>query len=235
MTEPDVAVHRRGRTARWFLLGVVVVGAAAVGLALSPLLDVESVEVTGVAPDRVAAIERAAGIAPGDPVLGFLPGRVAARVETLPWVERARVVRDLPGAVRIDVVPRVPVGWVRAGARFLVVDAGGRVIERADAGPWGIPELTGLADLAPLGGEVRPRSLAAAAAALGPELRLRVGNVDLADGSVTAQVAFGPQLRFGTPERMGLKARVAAAVLASLGPEPVAYVDVSVPAAPVSG
>jgi cell division protein FtsQ len=214
---------------------VVVVVGGAVGVALSPLLAVDSLAVTGVAPDRVAAVERAAGVAEGDPILGFLPGRAAARVEDLPWVEDATVVRDLPGDVRIEVVPRIPVGWTKAGERVLMVDAEGRVIDAVDAAPPGVPELTGVADLAPPGGEIRPRSLAAAAGALGPEMRGRIGNVALEDGAITAQVGFGPQLRFGTPDRIALKARVAAAVLASLGSAPVTYVDVSVPAAPVSG
>jgi hypothetical protein len=45
----------------------------------------------------------------------------------------------------------------------------------------------------------------------------------------------GPQVRFGAPTDIPTKARVAAAVLASLGGTPVQYVDVGVPAAPVSG
>jgi cell division protein FtsQ len=212
----------------------LVVGVA-VGVALSPLLDVESVAVTGVTPDRVATVQRAAGIDVGDPILGVLPGRAAGRVRGLPWVRTATVVRDLPSGVRIEVVPRIPVGWVRAGTGVLVVDAGGRVIERRPEPTPGVPELTGIAELAPVGGQVHPVSLPAAAGALGAELRSRVGSLHLEDGGLRAQVAFGPEVRFGPPERMTVKARVAAAVLASLGSTPVAYVDVSVPAAPVSG
>jgi cell division protein FtsQ len=188
-----------------------------------------------VTPDRTAAVERAAGVDPGDPILGVLPGRVASRVEALAWVDDARVVRDLPSTVRIEVVPRIPVGWTRAGDRILVVDADGRVVDATDTAPPGVPELVGVTDMAPVGGEIGPRALPAAAGVLGPELRQRIVTVALEDGAVSAQVVFGPQLRFGPPDRMGLKARVAAAVLASLGPTPVAYVDVSVPTAPVSG
>lgn len=229
------SIGSRRRLLLWVLAGVVGVAAVAVGVALSPVLDVEEVQVRGVSADRTVAVERAAGISAGDPILGFLPGRVASRVEALAWVDDATVVRDLPGTVRIEVVPRVPVGWTRAGERVLVVDAESRVIEKAATPPVGIPELVGVADLAPLGGQIRPRSLAAAAGALGPELRLRIATVALDDGALTAQVVFGPQLRFGPPGRMAVKARIASAVLASLGEAPVGYVDVSVPAAPVSG
>ncbi|MEQ1834788.1 MAG: FtsQ-type POTRA domain-containing protein, partial [Candidatus Eisenbacteria bacterium] len=94
--------------------------------------------------DRAAAVRDASGIAVGDPILAAWPGRAAARVRDLPWVDDAKVVRDLPGSVRIDVVPRVPVGWTKAGARVLVVDGESRVIERLDTPPPGVPELTGV-------------------------------------------------------------------------------------------
>jgi len=233
--EPEVVPHRRRRVVLWALVVVIALAGIAAGLVYSPLLDVESVQVTGVAAARAAAVRDASGITVGDPILAVWPGRAAARVRDLPWVEDAKVVRDLPGSVRIDVVPRVPVGWTKAGARVLVVDGESRVIERLDTPPPGVPELTGVADLAPVGGEIAPRSLSAAAAELGAELRQRIATVALDDGAVTAQVTFGPQLRFGTPERLAAKARVVSAVLASLGATPVAYVDVSVPAAPVSG
>ena len=234
---PEAAAppRRRRRVVAWVVAVVVVVGGLAAGVALSPLLDVESVEVTGVVAERADAVREAAGVAVGDPALAVLPGRVAGRVEALPWVADARVTREIPGAVRIAVVPRTPVGWVTAGERVLLVDADGTVIEKVDVPPAGVPALLGVADLAPVGGRIAPGSLAASAGALGAELRLRVVAVALEDGAVAVQVANGPQLRFGTPERMVLKARVAAAVLASLADTPVTYVDVSVPAAPVSG
>jgi cell division protein FtsQ len=221
------------------VLGIIVamLAVAAVGALVlrSPLLDVESVEVAGVVADRAAAVRQAAGVSVGDPVLGVFPGRVAGRVEELAWVEDAQVTRSLSGDVAIDVVPRTPVGWVTAGNRTLVVDAEGTVIEKVAAPPAGVPELVGVADLAPVGGHIAPAVLPGAAGALGTELRLRIAAVVLDDGAVSAQVGFGPQLRFGTPDRMEVKARVAAAVLASLGATTVTYVDVSVPAAPVSG
>jgi len=234
--EPEVVPRRRGRRIAWWCLAAVaVLCAAGAAAAWSPLLDVESVQVVGVTGPQAVAVEDASGVGVGDPILGFLPGRAAGRVEDLPWVDDARVVRDLPGDVRIEVVPRVAVGWSPAGARILPVAADGRVIDRVEAPPAGVPELRGVADVAPVGGVITPVSLPAAAGALGPELRSRVTAVVLDDGAVTAEVLFGPQLRFGTPDRISVKARVAAAVLASLGTAPASYVDVSVPAAPVSG
>ncbi len=214
--------------------GVLVVGLG-VAVAFSPVLDVDTVTVEGTAADRVPAVERAAGVTRGSPLLGVVPGRVEARVRALPWVADAVVDRRLPGAVTIRVVPRVPVGVVRVGERFLVVDGTGRVIERVGTPPAGVPELVGVAAPAPVGGRVRPTALGVVADALGAELRGRVTSVARTETGLVAQVRDGPQLRFGTVARAGVKARVAAAVLVSPAAAQARYIDVSVPAAPVSG
>jgi cell division protein FtsQ len=211
---------------------LVVLG---VGVAVSPLLAVDEVQVAGVTPERAAEVRRAAGIEVGDSIVTFLPGQVAGRVRDLPWVGEVKIVRSLPHSVRIEVVPRIPVGWTKAGAGVLVVDGESRVLWKADAPPPGVPELGGVADVAPPGGEIDPPSLAAAARALGSELRSRTVALTLDDGALTAQIVGGPQIRYGSPRAVGAKARVAAAVLASLGATPVTYIDVSVPSAPVSG
>lgn len=236
-TRPDLVIepgHRR-RVLLWSLAVVTLVVLGALGAAISPLLDVETIEVVGVPADRVAEVQAASGIEVGDSIVTFLPGSVAGRVRDLPWVATAQVTRDLPNRVRIAVVPRVPVGWTKAGARVLVVDAESRVLARVDAPPAALPELVGVADVAPPGGQIAPLVLARAAAALGPDLRARSASVTLEDGSLVAQIAAGPHVRFGAPRSVAVKARVAAAVLARLGGTPAAYVDVTVPAAPVSG
>jgi len=92
-----------------------------------------------------------------------------------------------------------------------------------------------VAGVAAPGGQITPTVLARASGALGPDLRSRSAVVTFEDGSLTVQVLLGPQVRFGAPRAVAVKARVAGAVLARLGGAPVRYVDVSVPAAPVSG
>jgi cell division protein FtsQ len=218
----------------WTLGAITLVALLAIGLSMSPLLDVEEIQIVGAAPERVAAVERAAGIDVGDSIVTLLPGSVAGKVRHLPWVDSVSVTRDFPTTVQIRVTERQPVAWVRAGKKVLVVDRHARVLWRADLPPPGIPELLGAADVAGPGGQVRPVVLAAVAQALGPELRSRVSVAALVDGTLSAQVTDGPQLRFGAPRNLRAKARVAAAVLAALG-SPVAYIDVTVPAAPVSG
>jgi len=206
------------------------------GAAMSPLLDIEQIQVVGAgSAEHVTEIRRASGLEVGDSIVTFLPGSAAAKVGDLLWVASAHVSRHLPDIVRITVTEREPVAWVKAGSHALVVDPTGRVLWRADAPPSGLPELLGVADIGGPGGLVRPEALPATAAALGPELASRTESVSLDDGTVTVQVGGGPELRFGAPTQVAAKARVANAVLAALGGTPVSYIDVTVPAAPVSG
>jgi len=48
-----------------------------------------------------------------------------AELESLPWVEHATVMRFLPNRVRVAIVERTPVAFVRQGTRIGLVDANG--------------------------------------------------------------------------------------------------------------
>jgi cell division protein FtsQ len=52
-----------------------------------------------------------------------------AELESLPWVEHATVMRLLPNRVRVAIVERTPVAFVRQGARIGLVDAHGMLFE----------------------------------------------------------------------------------------------------------
>jgi cell division protein FtsQ len=106
------------RRLRWILaaLAVVAAGAAVVGTILSPILDVNRIELGGVPVEHRADARRAIGVDPGEALLLLDTGAVAARLEAEPWVQRATVVRDLPGTLRIRVVARVAVAWTRTDA-----------------------------------------------------------------------------------------------------------------------
>lgn len=213
------------------VLGVLT---AAAGLALSPLLAVHTVTVRGAGPQQAAVI-RAAGIHPGDPMVFVHSGRAAAAVEHLPWVASARVHRSFPNTVTITVTPRTPVAWADTGAgQMVVVDARGVVLARAPTAALPLPQLIGLRHLAAPGGRIAPTSPAAAAGALDPTLGPRVTTLMAGPQGLVALVLGGPQLRFGDPASLPAKAHAAAAVLGALV-RPATYIDVSVPSAPVAG
>ena len=102
--------RRRAVAVRHVLRGALVVLLAAAGLAAvgaagglfvtSQRFAVTSVEVRGAALVSAERILEAAGIPAGRSVFLLDPRQIARQVETLPEVERAEVVRELPNRVR---------------------------------------------------------------------------------------------------------------------------------------
>lgn len=115
-------------------LGVVLAAAAAWGVSLTPLLDVDRMAVSGVDPANRAEILESSRLSVGMPMV-FLDADDAQRsIAALPWVRSARVWRDWPATVRIAVDPRVPAAVVPArGGRTALIDAYGYAIG------WGPP------------------------------------------------------------------------------------------------
>jgi len=240
MRDRRVAVTRAQGRRRLRVL-VVLAALAAVAIAgwlvlQSPLLDVDDIVVRGAAQTPPAAVEDAAGVGRGDALVFVDLGAAARRVERLPWVATASVERDLPGELSIRVTERVPAAWVRrAPDRVAVLDGDGRVLADAPEPPAGIPELTGTGSIPVPGGVVRPARVAGIVGLLGPELRADVIGVRAGGGAVVLLRRDGPEVRLGAPVRVGEKSRVALAVLRALAAPFPAYVDVSVPDAPVTG
>jgi cell division protein FtsQ len=57
-----------------------------------------------------------------------------AELESLPWVEHATVMRLLPNRVRVAIVERTPVAFVRQGSEIGLVDANGVLLNLPGAG-----------------------------------------------------------------------------------------------------
>lgn len=261
--DPRIAARRIGvarsvgrRRLRRLLvaLATVAVLAGAAGAVYSPVLDIDRFDVRG-ADDRGAEVIAASGLTRGAPVLLADTAGAEQAIGELPWVGSVRVERALLGTIRIVIRASVPVAWLHvADGSVVFVDARGRAQTPPTASvpeppvppaPGTAPEpvvdpTTTLPELvvAPdaLGPEARPAPaiLARVAASLGP-LAARVASVAVADGVATLQLRVGPEIRLGRVERLAEKARAAAAVLAAPAAAEAAYVDVSVPAAPVTG
>jgi cell division protein FtsQ len=128
-----------------FLAAAVWGGARAVKHVIaSPrfaLQDIRVGETAHVGRDDVLAL---AAVAPGDRLLAIDTDAVAARVAGHPWVASARVRRELPSALVIDVVERRAAAVALLGALYLVDGAGHpfkrATLEEAD----GLPVLTGI-------------------------------------------------------------------------------------------
>ncbi len=225
------------RRLRLLLVAPAALGVAAVGwLALrSPLLDVDRITVHGTRALPGDGVRAAAGVDIGDPLVLVDGSEVERRIERVAWVREAQVHRDLPGRLRITVTERVPTVWARRDSGAIaLVDGTGRVLADVAAAP-ALPELIGLARLPGAGSNVGPVAAAGLAHRLPPVLRDRTTGVVIAGGEATLRLDGGVEVRLGPPVRVAEKARTAAAVLEAAAGHPTAYVDVRVPATPVTG
>jgi cell division protein FtsQ len=149
--EPLRALGRRLATLGKALAVVAFVAASAQGGRLavrhviaSPRFAVRDIQVgptEHVSADEVAAL---AGVRLGDRLLAVDPDAVAARLTTHPWILSARVRRDLPSTLAIDVTERRAVATVLLGALYLVDDAGRPFKHATMAEADGLPVITGV-------------------------------------------------------------------------------------------
>jgi cell division protein FtsQ len=121
-------LHRRRRN-RWIAAGIVLgLVAAAVAVALSPLLDVDRIVVEGTSMMSEADVVDASGVARGDQLVTVdLRGARAALVGS-PMIAGATVTREWPDTVRIVVVEERPLAAVSSAGREVAVADTGRVL-----------------------------------------------------------------------------------------------------------
>jgi cell division septal protein FtsQ len=110
----------------------------------SPRFAVHDIEVgpsTRVSADEIRDL---CGVHLGDRLLAVDPDAVAARLATHPWILSARVRRELPSTLAIEVTERKAVASALLGALYLLDDAG-RPFKRATfAEADGLPVITGV-------------------------------------------------------------------------------------------
>jgi cell division protein FtsQ len=70
-------------------------------------------------------------------------------LETLPWVEQAHVQRVMPNRLRVEIVERTPVAFLRTGSDLSLVDAQGMILERPSDGEFKFPVVEGITESMP--------------------------------------------------------------------------------------
>lgn len=130
------------RLARLLLL--IAVAGALIATRFVP--SVATVEVAGQQHLSPSEIMELARVAPGDPFLWILRGRVAG-LDAHPWVLRARVTRVWPDRVHIGIVERTPVisdglsaGWAADGTALPGLSEA-QLAELPQLYGWGTPRL----------------------------------------------------------------------------------------------
>lgn len=173
------------------------------------LVKTEQIEIAGnVRVDAVAILDKFAADQ-GRSVLRVPLDERRRALEEIPWVEKASVARILPNRLRVEIVERTPVAFLRQGAELALIDAHGVVLERPQQADYNFPVVTGIAEAAPREDRERQMQLfvqfmkdVEAARAGGSSL---VSEVDLADAKdVRATLAGLPEL--GDPENGGQSA-----------------------------
>lgn len=205
------------------------------GALRSPLLDVDRIEVVGVQHLEPAEVASAAAIPRGTALVDVDPGAVAERVRALGWVGTVRVERSWPSTVAVVVTERTPVAVTRHdGEPWLLLDAGGRVLEQAAERPSGlvVMEGVGVAGARP-GATVEGAEAALAVARLLPApLRAEVEAVVRTDGGTDLRLRGGGVAYLGSAQRLAEKLRALQTVLARVDTTGLATLDLRQPASP---
>jgi cell division protein FtsQ len=213
-----------------WVLAAFVVAAVASGVVVSPVLDVNQIEVVGVDGAHADEVRAATGVEPGEALLLVDTGAATERIDVLAWVDEARVSRQLPGTLRVTVTPRFPVSW-RATETGTVelIDGRGVPVTTAPAIPAGLPELQA-------GSAPDVRAAAHVASQLGSTLAPQVARVIVDGGWGRLWLHSGVEVRLGAVHReLQSKLRAAAAIHDALGGANVNYIRVEVPSAPTTG
>ncbi len=206
--------HRLRRVVRLLPLAALVVlaplgvAAGARWLLTTPRLAVARVEVHGASRLPVEKVLAAAAVEPGTNMLRLDPRAVAARIEALPEVRRADVVREFPNRVVISIEERRPFTLVHA-SRLHWLDEEGRLLGLAPhAVVPEVPVVSGLSEEEIASLREAPGPKAQAAIALirallrsGSELTAEISEIDMSqrDGPVL-YTADGVEVRLGADD-----------------------------------
>lgn len=234
----EVAASRWRRRGTYAIGAVACVGAL-VGfwfLAHTSLLSVQEVTVVGVQHATAKEVRDASGLRSHPAMLTLSSAAVSERVGKLPWVASVEVQRHWPNGVTLVVHERVPVAAIERGrGGFVLADASGRLLQDV-ADPGGLPTVTRVQALGPVGSTVRrPTSGALKVAARLPvAFRDQVVGVDAtAKGAIRLRLSSPVVVLLGLPVHLPSKFTAVASVLAGAELHPGDVVDVTVPSTPV--
>jgi len=110
----------------------------------SPRFAVRDIQVGATAHVSADELRELSGVRPGDHLLAIDADAVAARIAAHPWVLSARVQRQLPSTLAIEVTERHAVASALLGALYLLDEAGRPFKHATFAEADGLPVITGV-------------------------------------------------------------------------------------------
>jgi cell division protein FtsQ len=229
------AGRRRLRRVAWLgaLLSLIVVGYL---VTRSRLLDLDHVDIVGLAHTDEAVVRAAGGLHPGEPMTDLDIDRARSAIAALPWVDTVDVARHWPGTVTVKVTERRAVAALEVDASsWLVLDATGRVLETRSTRPDDLAVLSGVGAQA-VPGETVPAALPGLALAgyITPDLRAWfVDVVTNPDGTLEADLQSHIRVSFGSQAHLSDKMIGLATVLTRVDLKDLDHIDLQVPNSPV--
>ncbi|SDS09784.1 cell division protein FtsQ/DivIB [Microlunatus soli] len=227
--DPD-QIERRARRRRLLLavlvplLILVLIAAAIWVVGFSSLLAVSRVQVKGAKQLDESAVVEVAAVPKGAPLARLDVDAVQQRVAGIGELESARVSRDWPHTVRIDVVERTPAYAVKQGNGYLLVDRHGVGYQTVTSPADELPRATANSSQPQL-----LKALATVVAALPNSLQRKIETIQAPTrDSIQLKLKNGDVVFWGSEDQSALKAEVVAPLLK----QPGTHFDVSAPGNP---
>lgn len=221
--DPRIAARRRhvvegaarrslGRFVRWLLIAAIL-GALA-WFAQSPLFQVKTLSVFGVANSGAHEVLAGSGVVAGRPLILIHPSRVEEELRGDPWIIDATVGVIFPDRVEVVVIEREAAAWVDGGTvRLLVAEDGTVLPDIGFDATLPTVHLDGIAPV-PAGGvltDERARGAVIFLAVLDPVIAAR-GEVTESEGELWFDLP-GMRVRLGRPIEMAEKAAALTALI----------------------
>jgi cell division protein FtsQ len=138
----------------WAVLAIFVAALAAIGAAMlyhygerSSRFGLESsdnIELTGLSNVTRGQIMEVMGGDIGRNVF-FIPlDERQKKLEQIPWVESASVMRFAPNRLSIQIQERTPVAFARVGSKILLIDSGGTLMDLSSKKKYSFPVIVGM-------------------------------------------------------------------------------------------
>jgi len=230
-------VRSRRRRIAWLAAAGVVVALVlgVVFVAFSPLLALKHIDVTGTSRLDAGAITKKLSDQLGKPLPLLDQAEISSDLAAFPLIRSYTVESHPPDSIVVRVVERQPIGVIKQGTAFVLVDAAKVPIASASARQDGYPMIAASGASAETNAD---SGFAAAAAVLSALPKDVLGQVDTISAKTKDDVSFTLRGRtatvvWGSPEESSLKAADLAALLKS-APAASRY-DVSSPHSVTTG
>lgn len=207
--------HQRRFSSSFFLtLALTLVVTALVSLALSPLMNIETVEVSG---NKVVSTEKILKMAKnpvGINTFVFNKQDAIQSIEAHPYVESVKIKRELPNALYIKIKERRPVGVLVNKGVYLQFSDGGLLLNNTNTlSSFNLPIITGMSlqSVPQPGGAIKDPTFKQALAivnAMSDDLLKSIQEVNIAEPeNILAYTYNGIEIRIG--DAKNIKARMA--------------------------